>query len=123
MLTGALVENIFAPLATRDYASFFTDVSPTVDWIVPPGDGHILNPVAGHYHSVKDFVMATSPLGKCIQSGGIALNLVAVTVDPEQRRAAVELSANEIQKNGKPFKICMTRYFDTGKFYEISFVF
>jgi len=122
-LTRVLVENIFAPLATKDFQSFFTHVSPNVDWIVPPGDGHILNPVAGHYHSPIDFAKATSPLGKCMQSGGIALHVVAVTIDSEQRRAAVELSANEIQKNGKPFKVCMTRYFSIDKSYEILLTF
>jgi ketosteroid isomerase-like protein len=109
-LTRASVESIFAPLAERDYPSFFAHVSPNVDWTVPPEDGHILNPVAGHYHSIKDFATATAPLGKCLQSGGVALYLVAVTVDPEERRAAVELSANEVQKNGQPFKVCIRQY-------------
>jgi hypothetical protein len=122
-LTRALIENIFAPLATRDFESFFTHVSPTVDWIVPPGDGHALNPVAGHYHSTKDFAKAISPLSKCMQSGGIALHIAVVTIDSEQCRAVVELSANEIQKNGKPFKVCMIRYFDMDKSPEILFNF
>jgi hypothetical protein len=43
-----------------------------------------------------------------MQSGTIALHVVEITIDSEQRRAAVELSANEIQKNGKPFKVYMT---------------
>jgi hypothetical protein len=107
-LTRTFVENIFAPLANGDFESFFTHVSPTVDWIVPPGDGHPLNPVAGHYQSIKDFAKAVSPLSKCMQSGTIALHVVEITIDSEQRRAAVELSANEIQKNGKPFKVYMT---------------
>ncbi len=73
-LTRALAENIFASLATKDYAFFFTHVSPAVDWILPPEDVHIPNPVAGHYHSVRDFAMAISPLSKCMQNGGILSN-------------------------------------------------
>lgn len=122
-LTRTLIEKLFAPHATKNFESFFTHVSPTVDWIVPPGDGHVLNPVAGHYHSAKDFAKAFSPLGKRMQSSGIALHVVEVTIDSEERRAAVELSANEIQKNGKPFKVYTIQYFGINKFLVLLFCF
>lgn len=104
-LDAQTVRQHLSGLATGDFKSFGENVDPNVDWIVPPGKGHPLNPLGGHYHTFADFGKATQALSQTIQGGQIKLVVQNVTVDEKEKRAVAELKAEETQKNGKPFVV------------------
>ena len=101
------VREHFKLLAEANYAAFFERVSPAVQWTVM--GSHALS---GHYRSPADFHAATSARLNPRMQSPLALVLTSAIVSGQQ--AAVELSADGQQKNGRPFnnKYCWVVLYD-----------
>ena len=86
---------------------FFARVPPTVDWTVM--GSHALS---GHYHSLQHFQSSTFARLNPRMRSPLALKLTNVIVSG--RQAAVELSADGVQRSGKPFpnKYCWVVQYD-----------
>ena len=100
------VREIFKGLENGDGAAFFEQVADDVDWIVMG-----THPLAGHYHSKKDFVAGTfAKLGQVL-SQGAQLHAEHLLVKDDQ--AVVELHSLATARNGMRFdnRYCWIVYF------------
>ena len=100
------VREIFKGLENGDGAAFFEQVADDVDWIVMG-----THPLAGHYHSKKDFVAGTfAKLGQVLPQGA-QLHVEHLIVKDDQ--AVVELHSRATARNGMRFdnRYCWIVYF------------
>jgi uncharacterized protein len=95
-ITPERVREIFKGLESGDGAAFFERVADNVDWTVMG-----THPLAGHYHSKKDFIAGTfAKLGQVLVQGA-QLHVQHLIVKDDQ--AAVELRSLATAKNGMRF--------------------
>jgi ketosteroid isomerase-like protein len=95
-ITPERVREIFKGLESGDGAAFFERVADNVDWTVMG-----THPLAGHYHSKKDFIAGTfAKLGQVLVQGA-QLHVEHLIVKDDQ--AAVELRSLATAKNGMRF--------------------
>jgi uncharacterized protein len=105
-ITPERVREIFKGLESGDGAAFFERVADNVDWTVMG-----THPLAGHYHSKKDFIAGTfAKLGQVLVQGA-QLHVEHLIVKDDQ--AAVELRSLATAKNGMRFdnRYCWIVYF------------
>jgi uncharacterized protein len=105
-ITPERVREIFKGLESGDGAAFFERVADNVDWTVMG-----THPLAGHYHSKKDFIAGTfAKLGQVLGQGA-QLHVEHLIVKDDQ--AAVELRSLATAKNGMRFdnRYCWIVYF------------
>jgi ketosteroid isomerase-like protein len=108
-ITPDRVREIFKGLENGDGAAFFEHVADDVDWIVMG-----THPLAGHYHSKKDFIAGTfAKLGQVLLQGA-QLHVEHLLVKDDQ--AVVELHSLATAKNGMRFdnRYCWVVYFQNG---------
>jgi ketosteroid isomerase-like protein len=95
-ITIERVREIFRGLANGDGAAFFEQVADDVDWTVMG-----THPLAGHYHSKKDFIAGTfAKLGQVLPRGA-QLQVEHLIIKDDQ--AVVELHSLATAKNGMRF--------------------
>jgi ketosteroid isomerase-like protein len=90
------VHEIFKGLENGDGAAFFEQVADDVDWIVMG-----THPLAGHYHSKKDFIAGTFAMLTQVLPQGAQLHVEHLFVKDDQ--AVVELHSLATAKNGMRF--------------------
>ena len=103
------VREIFKGLENGDGAAFFEQVADDVDWTVMG-----THPLAGHYHSKKDFIAGTfAKLGQVLPQGA-QLQVEHLMVKDDE--AVVELHSFATAKNGMRFdnRYCWVVYFHDG---------
>ncbi len=108
-ITTGGVREIFTGLEKGDGAAFFEHVADNVDWIVMG-----THPLAGHYHSKKDFIAGTfAKLGQVLPQGA-RLQVEHLLVKDDE--AVVELHSLATAKNGMRFdnRYCWVVYFQDG---------
>ncbi len=108
-ITPERVREIFKGLEKGDGAAFFENVAEDMDWTVMGS-----HPLAGHYHSKKDFIAGTfAKLGRVLPQGA-QLQVEHLIVKGNQ--AAVELHSLATAKNGMRFdnRYCWIVYFQNG---------
>jgi len=108
-ITPDRVREIFKGLESGDGAAFFEHVADNVDWIVMG-----THPLAGHYHSKKDFIAGTfAKLAKVLPRGA-ELKTEHLLVKDDV--AAVELHSLATARNGLRFdnRYCWIVYFQNG---------
>ena len=105
-ITIERVREIFRGLENGDGAAFFERVADDVDWTVMG-----THPLAGHYHSKKDFIAGTfAKLGQVLPRGA-QLQVEHLIIKDDQ--AVVELHSLATAKNGMRFdnRYCWVVYF------------
>ena len=95
-ITPDRVREIFRGLENGDGAAFFKQVADDVDWIVMG-----THPLAGHYHSKKDFIAGTFAKLAQVLPKGAELHVEHLIVKDDQ--AVVELHSLATAKNGMRF--------------------
>src|ERR1700735_831336 len=108
------VREIFKGLENGDGAAFFEQVVDDVDWTVMG-----THPLAGHYHSKKDFLAGTfAKLGQVLPQGA-QLHVEHLLVKDDQ--AVVELRSLAAAKNGLRFdnRYCWVCRFKDDKIVEV----
>jgi uncharacterized protein len=105
-ITPDRVREIFRGLEEGDGAAFFERISDGVDWIVMG-----THPLAGHYHSKKDFIAGTFAKLAQVLPKGAELHVEHLIVKDDQ--AVVELHSLATAKNGMRFdnRYCWVVYF------------
>jgi hypothetical protein len=105
-ITSDGVREIFKGLENGDGDAFFEHVADNVDWIV---EG--THPLAGHYHSKKEFIEGTFDKLAQVLPQGAELHTENVIVQGDQ--AAVELHSLATANNGMRFdnRYCWIVYF------------
>jgi uncharacterized protein len=105
-ITLERAREIFKGLENGDCAAFFEQGADDVDWTVMG-----THPLAGHYHSKKDFIAGTfAKLGQVLPRGA-QLHVEHLIIKDDQ--AVVELHSLATAKNGMRFdnRYCWIVYF------------
>lgn len=95
--TKAEIEQLCSALASSDTSPFFSRVAPDVTWDVMG-----THPAAGHFTSLQAWKDAALGTIQKVLKEPIALKPTNVVGGGDQERAAVELEANAVCKNGMP---------------------
>jgi ketosteroid isomerase-like protein len=105
-ITPDRIREIFKGLENGDGAGFFEQVADDVDWIVMG-----THPLAGHYHSKKDFIAGTFAKLAQVLPQGAQLHVEHLLTKEDE--AVVELHSLATAKNGMRFdnRYCWIVYF------------
>src|ERR1700752_2703516 len=108
-ITSEGVREMFKGLEKGDGAAFFEQVADDVDWTVMG-----THPLAGHYHSKKDFIAGTFAKLAQVLPQGAQLHVEHLLVKDDQ--AVVELHSLATAKNGMRFdnRYCWVVHFAGG---------
>ena len=108
------VREIFKGLENGDGAAFFEQVADDVDWIVMG-----THPLAGHYHSKKDFIAGTFAKLALVLPQGAQLHVEHLLVMDDQ--AVVELHSLATARNGMRFdnRYCWIVYFQDARIVRV----
>src|SRR5271168_1378527 len=108
------VRSIFAGLEHGDGDAFFRHVADDVDWIVMG-----THPLAGHYHSKKDFIAGTFAKLALVLPQGAQLHVEYLLVKDDQ--AVVELHSLATARNGMRFdnRYCWIVYFQDARIVRV----
>jgi uncharacterized protein len=108
------VREMFKGLEKGDGAAFFEQVADDVDWSVMG-----THPLAGHYHSKKDFIAGTFAKLAQVLPQGAQLHVEHLIVKDDQ--AVVELHSLATAKNGMRFdnRYCWVVYFQGGRIVRV----
>jgi ketosteroid isomerase-like protein len=108
------VREMFKGLEKGDGAAFFEQVADDVDWTVMG-----THPLAGHYHSKKDFIAGTFAKLAQVLPQGAQLHVEHLLVKDDQ--AVVELHSLATAKNGMRFdnRYCWVVYFQGGRIVRV----
>jgi ketosteroid isomerase-like protein len=109
MITHNDVRTLFKHLETQNLDAFFKQVADNVHWTVMG-----THPLAGVYHTKKDFLNATKKLHEVLHKKRI-MNVTHIYVDG--MHAIVEMNLSATAKNGQPFYniYCWVMTFDENK--------
>ena len=113
-ITPDRVREIFKGLEKGDGAAFFEQVADDVDWIVMG-----THPLAGHYHSKRDFIAGTFAKLAQVLPQGAQLHVEHLLVKDDQ--AVVELHSLATAKNGMRFdnRYCWIVYFQDARIVRV----
>ena len=108
------VREIFKGLENGNGADFFDQVVDDVDWIVMG-----THPLAGHYHSKRDFIAGTFAKLAQVLPQGAQLHVEHLLVKDDQ--AVVELHSLATAKNGMRFdnRYCWIVYFQDARIVRV----
>ena len=108
------VREIFKGLENGNGADFFEQVVDDVDWIVMG-----THPLAGHYHSKRDFIAGTFAKLAQVLPQGAQLHVEHLLVKDDQ--AVVELHSLATAKNGMRFdnRYCWIVYFQDARIVRV----
>ena len=113
-ITPDRVREIFKGLENGNGADFFDQVVDDVDWIVMG-----THPLAGHYHSKRDFIAGTFAKLAQVLPQGAQLHVEHLIVKDDQ--AVVELHSLATAKNGMRFdnRYCWIVYFQDARIVRV----
>jgi len=113
-ITPDRVREIFKGLENGNGADFFDQVVDDVDWIVMG-----THPLAGHYHSKRDFIAGTFAKLAQVLPQGAQLHVEHLLVKDDQ--AVVELHSLATAKNGMRFdnRYCWIVYFQDARIVRV----
>jgi ketosteroid isomerase-like protein len=113
-ITPDRVREIFKGLENGNGAEFFEQVVDDVDWIVMG-----THPLAGHYHSKRDFIAGTFAKLAQVLPQGAQLHVEHLLVKDDQ--AVVELHSLATAKNGMRFdnRYCWIVYFQDARIVRV----
>jgi uncharacterized protein len=114
VITPDRVREMFKGLEKGDGAAFFEQVADDVDWTVMG-----THPLAGHYHSKKDFIAGTFAKLAQVLPQGAQLHVEHLLVKDDQ--AVVELHSLATAKNGMRFdnRYCWVVDFQGGRIVRV----